>query len=144
MNRQLLIAASLLVTILGSAGFIAAYATGGSRLWEGLGIALGAAGLSAAALGWAFWIVPAEVVVDEIETYPSAADERAAETGEVAEDLRKIRARVYCSHCWAPPLPRLRPRSSCRFGRSGLRQMKRYSARAGATVRASCATMAGP
>ncbi len=76
--------------MLGSAGFIAAYATGGSRLGEGLGIALAAAGLSAAALGWAFWIVPDEQVVDEIETYPSSSQERAAESGEVAEDLREI------------------------------------------------------
>ena len=90
MKRQLAIAASLVVTISGSAGFIVAYATGGSRFGEGVGIAVAAAGLSAAALGWAFWIVPDEQVIDEIETYPSAPAERAAETGEVAEDLGAI------------------------------------------------------
>lgn len=90
MKRQLVIALGLCASILGSAGFIAAYATGGSRVWEGLGIALAAAGLSAAALGWAFWIVPNEIVVDEIETYPSPPQERAAESTEVAEEVREI------------------------------------------------------
>jgi ubiquinol-cytochrome c reductase iron-sulfur subunit len=90
MKRQLVIALGLLMSVLGSAGFIAAYASGGSRLGEGCAIALAAAGLSAAALGWAFWIVPDEVVVDEIETYPSSPEERAAESSEVAEDVREI------------------------------------------------------
>lgn len=90
MRRQLVIAAGLLASILGSAGFIAAYVRGASRLGEGLGIAFAAAGLSAAALGWAFWIVPDEVVVDQIETYPSPRAVRIAESDEVAEDTREI------------------------------------------------------
>lgn len=90
MNRQLVVAASLMLTIGGSAGFIAAYAAGGSRLWEGLGIALAAAGLSAAAVGWAFWILPDEVVVDEIEAYPSRERERTAQSAEVREDVREV------------------------------------------------------
>src|SRR5581483_1244474 len=83
-------AAALLASIAGSAGFIAAYATGGDRLYEGLAGAVAAAGLCAAALGWAFWIVPDEIVVDEIESYPSPPGERAAESAEAAEDLREI------------------------------------------------------
>jgi quinol---cytochrome c reductase iron-sulfur subunit len=90
MSKQTVIAGALFLAILGSAGFIAAYATGGDRLYEGLGIALAAAGLCAAALGWAFWIVPPEIVTDEIETYPSSPPERAVENQIVAHDVRAI------------------------------------------------------
>lgn len=90
MKKQAAIAFALLVSILGSAGFIAAYATGGNRLYEGLCLAFAAAGLSAAALGWAFFFVSDETVIDEIETYPSPLGERIAESGEVAEDLRDV------------------------------------------------------
>lgn len=89
-RRQLGIAGALLVAVAGSGCFIAAYFTGGDRLYEGLAIAVAAAGLSAAALGWAFWIVPHERVADEIETYPSRRSERAAETGEIRADLRAV------------------------------------------------------
>lgn len=90
MKRRLVIAGSLLLSIIGSAGFVAAYVRGGSRLGEGLGVALAAAGLSAAAIGWAFWIVPDEVVVDDIETYPSSPAERSAESSEVAADVADV------------------------------------------------------
>ena len=90
MSKQAVIAAALLLAILGSAGFIVAYATGGDHLYEGVGITVGAAGLCAAALGWAFWIVPGEIVVDEIETYPSSPAERAVENQVVAHDVRAI------------------------------------------------------
>ncbi|HEX3457030.1 MAG TPA: Rieske 2Fe-2S domain-containing protein [Candidatus Baltobacteraceae bacterium] len=90
MSKQTAIAAALLLAILGSAGFIAAYATGGNRLYEGIGIAVAASGLAAAALGWAFWIIPGEIVVDEIETYPSPAEERAVENAIVSHDVRVV------------------------------------------------------
>lgn len=90
MNKTAAIAGALLASVLGSAAFIAAYATGGNRLYEGLAGAVAAAGLCAAALGWAFWVVPDEIVVDEIESYPSPPSERAAETTEVAEDVREV------------------------------------------------------
>jgi len=89
MSKHLVIAAALLLAILGSAGFIVAYAIGIDHLYEGVGIAVAAAGLCAAALGWAFWIVPGEIV-DEIETYPSSAVERAVENQVVAHDVRAI------------------------------------------------------
>jgi ubiquinol-cytochrome c reductase iron-sulfur subunit len=90
MSRQSAIATALVIAILGSAGFIAAYATGGDRLYEGLGIAVAAAGLAFAAAGWALWILPDEVVVDELETYPSPSTERAAESGEIAENVKEV------------------------------------------------------
>jgi len=89
-REQNAIAAALIVAVLGSGCFIAAYFGGGDRLYEGLAMAVAAAGLSAAALGWAFWIVPPERVADEIETYPSSRGERAAERGEVRSDLRAV------------------------------------------------------
>jgi ubiquinol-cytochrome c reductase iron-sulfur subunit len=89
-GKQIGIASALVTAVLGSGCFIAAYFSGGDRLYEGLAIAVAAAGLSAAALGWAFWIVPQERVADEIETYPSAKSERAAESGELRSDLRAV------------------------------------------------------
>jgi ubiquinol-cytochrome c reductase iron-sulfur subunit len=90
MKKQATVAFALLVSTLGSVGFVVAYATGGDRLYEGLCLAIAAAGLSAAALGWAFFFVADEIVVDEIETYPSSPGERAAQSGEIAEDVGKV------------------------------------------------------
>lgn len=67
---ELAIAFALGVSVVGSGAFIAAYATGESTLYEGLGLGVAALGLCLAALGWAFWILPKEQTVDEIVTYP--------------------------------------------------------------------------
>jgi len=77
------IAFALLLTVVGSGGFIAAYATSRSVLWEGLGLAAAALGLCFAALGWAFWLLPREQVVDEIVTYPSTPFERSAQAATI-------------------------------------------------------------
>ena len=133
MKKDAAIASALFVAILGSAIFIAAYFTGGDRLFEGLGLAIAAVGLCAAAVGWAFWIIPDEQVVDEIETYPSPPGERVAQSGEVAEDVREVtRPRVLVALLGAAlasfaaalilPLRSLgsRPDRSC-FTRAGVR-----------------------
>jgi ubiquinol-cytochrome c reductase iron-sulfur subunit len=83
--REFVIAAFLVLAGVGSGGFIAAYFTGGNRLLEGVSFAGAGAMFCAAALGWAFWIVPQEHVVDEIEEYPSPTLERVAQTNELAE-----------------------------------------------------------
>jgi ubiquinol-cytochrome c reductase iron-sulfur subunit len=90
MKKDVAIASALFVAILGSASFIAAYFVTADRLFEGLGLAIAAVGSCAAALGWAFWILPDEQVVDEIDSYPSAPSERAAQSSEVAEDVREV------------------------------------------------------
>jgi ubiquinol-cytochrome c reductase iron-sulfur subunit len=89
-RHELWIAGALFLTVVGSGGFIAAYATGGIVLWEGLGLGGAALGLCLAALGWAFWIVPQEQVVDEIVTYPSPATERAAQAAELEERVAAV------------------------------------------------------
>ncbi len=88
--KRRLVGGALLVAILGSALFIAAYFSGASRLYEGLALALAAAGLSGAAVGWALWLLPDERVTDTIETYPSPPIERALETGEVRADAATL------------------------------------------------------
>lgn len=88
--KQLGIALALGLAMAGSVGFIAAYAAGGDRLYEGVAIALAAAGFAAAALGWAFWVIPDESVVDELETYPSPPSERVAQSDEVARELHEV------------------------------------------------------
>lgn len=73
------IALALFASMLGAALFVAAYATGGDRLYEGLSLALSAAGLCGAAVGWAFWILPDEEVVDERDDFASHVRDRVAE-----------------------------------------------------------------
>jgi ubiquinol-cytochrome c reductase iron-sulfur subunit len=90
MKKDAAIASALFAAILGSGVFIAAYFTTADRLFEGIGIAAAAAGLCAAAVGWAFWILPEERVVDEIDTYPSPPSDRAAQNAEFAEDMREV------------------------------------------------------
>ena len=90
MKREAATAAALFAAILGSAIFVAAYFLTADRLFEGLGLSIAAAGLAAAAIGWAFWILPHEQVVDEVDTYPSSAADRACQSAEIAEDVREI------------------------------------------------------
>lgn len=90
MNRIGAIGAALVVAIVASGCFIAAYVTSQSRLYEGLSLAVASAGLSLAAIGWAFWLLPPRRVVDEIETYPSAPNDRVRESDELAKDVRAV------------------------------------------------------
>lgn len=97
--HERMIAAALVAAMLGAGLFVLAYAMGGDRLYEGLAMTLAAAGLCAAATGWAFWILPPETVVDERDDYPSTVPDRAAESSEVgtAEEAvtrRKTLARM--------------------------------------------------
>jgi ubiquinol-cytochrome c reductase iron-sulfur subunit len=97
-GRERLVCVALATTVLGSAGFIAAYVAAPLRLYEGISLALAAAGLCLAAVGWALWIVPDEQVVDEIEDYPSSPIVRVDEIATIAADTRKVsrpRALVY-------------------------------------------------
>ncbi len=84
------IAAALLLAMLGAGLFIASYATGGDRLYEGLSLAISAAGLCAAAVGWAFWILPQQQVEDERDDYPSGARDRAEEDVEAETGIRDV------------------------------------------------------
>ncbi len=77
--KERVIAATLLLAMFGAALFIISYVLGGNRLYEGLSLALSAAGLCGAAIGWAFWILPKEQVEDERDEYPSDPWDRAAE-----------------------------------------------------------------
>ncbi len=81
---------ALVVAILASLGFIAAYATAGERLYEGLSLAVACAGFAAAALAWAFGLLPREQVVDVRDEYPSAPPIRRDETDAVARVDREL------------------------------------------------------
>jgi quinol---cytochrome c reductase iron-sulfur subunit len=87
------IAAASIVAMLGSLSFVAAYATGGDRVFEGLAVAFAAAGLSGAALGWAFWVFPAERTVEPRETLSSTPQERQAEREELRRDAENFSRR---------------------------------------------------
>ncbi|HEY4433643.1 MAG TPA: Rieske (2Fe-2S) protein [Candidatus Cybelea sp.] len=90
LRKELGIAAALLIAVVASLLFIVVYFAAPDRLYEGLAIAVAAAALSLAFAAWAFWILPLEHVVDEIETYPSPPGERAAELTLAVADLRKV------------------------------------------------------
>jgi len=77
--RERAIAASLLLTILGSAGFAAAFWQHGSTQLMGGALAAAFIGLTLAFLGWSRWILPHEQVTDLRDTYPQPGDERAGE-----------------------------------------------------------------
>jgi ubiquinol-cytochrome c reductase iron-sulfur subunit len=75
--RDRAIAASLLLSIFGSVGFMIAYAKTMSTQVEGAALACIFAGFMLAALGWSRWILPHEQVVDLRDTYPQPDEERA-------------------------------------------------------------------
>lgn len=80
--RERAIAVALIVATLAALGFIAAYAFGGNRLYEGLTLAIAAASLCAAALGHALWLLPSQQVVDVRDDYPSTRAQRLEQTRE--------------------------------------------------------------
>lgn len=75
--RERAIAAGLVLSMLGSAGFMFAFAEQKSIQWEGFALACVFGGLMIAALGWSRWILPQEEVVDLRDTYPQPDEERA-------------------------------------------------------------------
>ena len=91
--KERAIAAALCAAMAGSIIFIAAYASSAERLYEGLGLAIAAAGFAAAAVGWGFWLLPQDRVVDERDDYPSSASDREAESAEVGDDIRAVTRR---------------------------------------------------
>lgn len=81
------IGVSLLIAMAGAVLFVVSYVMGGDRLYEGLSLALAAAGLCAAFVGWAFWVLPDEQVVDErdLQGGPSTSALRACAQDDIAE-----------------------------------------------------------
>ena len=77
--RDRAIAAGLLLSIAGSAGFAFTFVTQRSAQWQGLTLVCVFAGLTIAMLGWARWILPFEQVVDLRDTYPCPQEERGAQ-----------------------------------------------------------------
>ncbi|MDQ2866693.1 MAG: Rieske (2Fe-2S) protein [Candidatus Eremiobacteraeota bacterium] len=89
-GRERFIAAALVLAATGSLAFIVTFFVTAGRLAEGLTLAITAAAFACAALGWAFWIIPAREVIDERDDYPSTDDARAQETSEVRSSEREI------------------------------------------------------
>jgi len=88
--RERIVAAFLSLAIVASGGFVAAYVTGGSRLYEGVALTAAASLFCAAALGFAFWVLPHEQSVDEIEEYPSEPIDRAEQTRAIGDAARNV------------------------------------------------------
>jgi ubiquinol-cytochrome c reductase iron-sulfur subunit len=75
--RERAVAAALLLSIVGSVGFMIAYGLQMGTQWEGFALVLVFAGFLIASLGWARWILKHEEVVDLRDTYPDTDEERA-------------------------------------------------------------------
>lgn len=93
MIKERVLALTLLLSMAGAVLFVVAYCTGGDRLYEGLSLALCAAGLCAAGACWAFWLLPDERAVDERDEYPSNAQLRAEEAAEASRGTEEITRR---------------------------------------------------
>ncbi|HLI95099.1 MAG TPA: Rieske 2Fe-2S domain-containing protein [Candidatus Baltobacteraceae bacterium] len=75
--RERAIAAGLLLSLLGSVGFMVAFAKQESTQWQGFALACVFGGFMIAALGWSRWILPHEEVVDLRDTVPQPLEDRA-------------------------------------------------------------------
>ncbi|HET6896608.1 MAG TPA: Rieske 2Fe-2S domain-containing protein [Candidatus Baltobacteraceae bacterium] len=93
--RDRAIAASLLLSILGSVGFMIAYAKQESTQWEGFALACVFVGFMLAALGWSRWIIPHEQVVDLRDTYPQPVEERAGMVDWWEHGVAKVTRRTW-------------------------------------------------
>jgi ubiquinol-cytochrome c reductase iron-sulfur subunit len=89
-RKELVVALLLVLAILGAGLFIYGYVTGGDIRYEGGGFFIATAALCGAALGWAFWIIPHEQVVGEIEGIPSEPSDRIAQNVELRRGLQEI------------------------------------------------------
>lgn len=93
--RDRAIAAGLLLSIVGSVGFMIAYAKSMSTQWEGFALACVFGGLMIAALGWSQWILPYEKVVDLRDTYPQPVEERAGMVDWWEHSIAKIKRKKW-------------------------------------------------
>jgi len=91
--RERAIAASLLLAIAGSIGFMVAYGLQSSAQWQGAALAASFAGLMTAALGWARWILPHEQVVDLRDVAPQPLEERAGQVEAYAHGVAQLTRR---------------------------------------------------
>lgn len=100
-RREVVIACLLALAILGAGLFIYGYVIGGDIRYEGGGFFVATASLCGAALGWAFWLIAHEQVVDEIEDIPSAPFDRVAQNEELRGGLQEIsRSRMLVTLLW--------------------------------------------
>jgi len=89
-DRVRAIAAFLAIAILGSLAFMVAYIMHASIQLEGLALAAALIGFVGAALGWSFWIIGHDRVVDRIDEYPSDSADRSAATSELLQTEREV------------------------------------------------------
>ena len=93
--RERTIAAAMLLSIVGSIGFMIAFGKQASVQWEGAALAAVFAGFMIAALGWARWILPYEQVVDLRDTYPQPVEERAGQVEAYSHGIAQLTRRKW-------------------------------------------------
>lgn len=83
----------LLLSFLGSAGFVAAYVMNLGTQALGAAAAVAFVGLCAAAVAWAFWMLPEQTVVDERDSYPCQEEDRFNQGAELAAGTAQLTRR---------------------------------------------------
>jgi ubiquinol-cytochrome c reductase iron-sulfur subunit len=92
-RRELAIAGALLLSIVGSVGFMVAYARNLGTQPQGLALGVSLVGLTLTALGWAFWILDREQTEDARDTFPSQASDRADAVAELERGEEEVTRR---------------------------------------------------
>lgn len=93
--RERAVAGGLLLSILGSLGFMVAYWKQMSTQWEGFALAAAFGGFMLAALGWSRWILKHEQVVDLRDTYPQPREERAQMVESYEHGIAQVNRRTW-------------------------------------------------
>jgi ubiquinol-cytochrome c reductase iron-sulfur subunit len=93
--RDRAIAAGLILSMIGSFGFMYAFWKQLSTQWEGFFLACAFAGFSIAALGWARWILPHEQVVDLRDTVPQPVEERAQQVEILSRGVAQVTRKTW-------------------------------------------------
>ncbi len=94
-ERERAIAGALILSMLGSVGFMIAFAKQMSVQWEGFALLVVFAGFAIAALGWGRWILQHEQVTDLRDTYPQPVEERAQMVEAYEHGMAQVNRRVW-------------------------------------------------
>jgi ubiquinol-cytochrome c reductase iron-sulfur subunit len=93
--RDRAIAAGLVLSIIGSIGFMYAFWQQLSTQWLGFFLACAFGGFSIAALGWARWILPHEQVIDLRDAVPQPLEERAQQVEVLARGVAQLTRKTW-------------------------------------------------
>jgi ubiquinol-cytochrome c reductase iron-sulfur subunit len=102
--RERAIGAGLLLSMIGSFGFMYAFWRQLSTQWEGFFLACVFGGFAIAALGWARWLLPHEQVVDLRDTVPQPVEERAKQVEVLSRGVAQLTRKTWLTRMFLAAL----------------------------------------